>query len=152
MTEEQLLNLQQDEILATFTKPKRGQTILNPSATAAAIVSNLGPELDVCAIFEELQEHSKQVQSGDFSRLEDMLFNQACALQSIFTDLASRATSGALIQQLQVYMQLAFKAQNQCRQTLTTLAEMKHPKHAVFVKQQNNAINQQVNNDDRLEN
>ena len=44
-------------------------------------------------------------------------------------------------------MRLAFKAQNQCRATLETLAEIKNPKPTAFIKQQNIGVNQQVNND-----
>ncbi|MGH8646968.1 MAG: hypothetical protein ACREX4_21935 [Gammaproteobacteria bacterium] len=43
-------------------------------------------------------------------------------------------------------MQLALKAQNQCRQTLAALAEIKNPRRTTFIGQQNNATNQQVNN------
>jgi len=145
MTDEQPLT-KPDETTISNTEPRVQATALNPSAVAAVIVSALGAEPDVCAIFEELREQSKEIRAGDMSRLEDMLFNQSCALQSIFTDLASRAIGGSLLQQSQAYMQLALKAQNQCRQTLATLAAIKHPQHAIFVKQQNNAINQQVNN------
>ncbi|QZB00912.1 hypothetical protein K3369_02520 [Pseudomonas mandelii] len=45
-------------------------------------------------------------------------------------------------------MRMAFKAQNQCRATLQTLAELKAPKQIAFVKQANIGQNVQVNNDD----
>lgn len=40
----------------------------------------------------------------------------------------------------------ALKAQNQCRQTLAALAEIKNPRRTTLIGQQNNATNQQVNN------
>lgn len=43
-------------------------------------------------------------------------------------------------------MGMAFKAQAQCRATLQTLVEVKYPRHTSFVKQQNVAAVQQVNN------
>src|SRR5690606_41054074 len=44
------------------------------------------------------------------------------------------------------YMGMALKAQSQCQTTLEALAEIKHPKSATFVKQQNIAQQQHVNN------
>jgi hypothetical protein len=43
-------------------------------------------------------------------------------------------------------LRLALKAQAQSRATLETLAEMKFPNPATFVRQQNVALQQQVNN------
>ena len=43
-------------------------------------------------------------------------------------------------------MRMALKAQTQCRATLETLAEVKNPRVTTFVRQQNNAQQQQVNN------
>jgi hypothetical protein len=41
---------------------------------------------------------------------------------------------------------IALRAQNQSRKTLAVLAEIKNPRRTTFIKQQNNAVNQQVNN------
>jgi hypothetical protein len=41
---------------------------------------------------------------------------------------------------------IALKAQNKSRQTLVTLIEFKNPTKTTFIRQQNNAISQQVNN------
>ena len=49
------------------------------------------------------------------------------------------------LNQTETYSRIALKAQNQCRQTLATLIEMKNPRRTMFVKQQYNAVNQQVN-------
>lgn len=46
----------------------------------------------------------------------------------------------------ETYLRMALKAQAQCRSTLETLAEVKYPKSATFVRQQNVAYQQQVNN------
>jgi hypothetical protein len=47
--------------------------------------------------------------------------------------------------QLDGYLRLGSKAQSQCRATVETLNLMKNPPSAMFVKQANLAINQQVN-------
>ncbi|MGH8608246.1 MAG: hypothetical protein ACREX9_12750 [Gammaproteobacteria bacterium] len=44
------------------------------------------------------------------------------------------------LNQHQTYMLLALKAQNQCRQTLAALAEIKNPRRTTFVGQQNTEI------------
>jgi len=41
---------------------------------------------------------------------------------------------------------MALKAQKHSRQTLTALKDVMNPRDTTFVKQQNNAVNQQVNN------
>jgi hypothetical protein len=47
----------------------------------------------------------------------------------------------------EIYLRLGLKAQGQCRATLQTLFEMKHPQPVAFVKQANIANGpQQVNN------
>jgi hypothetical protein len=48
---------------------------------------------------------------------------------------------------IQVFADIAFKAQNQSRKTLLALSAIKHPQQQTVVKQQNVAFNQQVNND-----
>ena len=52
-----------------------------------------------------------------------------------------------MINQIEVFINIAFRAQSQCRKTLAVLAELKHPRRTTFIKQQNNAITQQVNNE-----
>lgn len=51
-----------------------------------------------------------------------------------------------MVNQLEVFAGMAFKAQSQSRKTLAVLAELKSPRRTTFIKQQNNAITQQVNN------
>ena len=75
-----------------------------------------------------------------------MLISQAYSLDAIFGNLARRAVAQEYLPQYQVYLQLALKAQAQCRATLQTLVEVKYPRQTQFVRQQNVAVNQQVNN------
>ena len=64
---------------------------------------------------------------GDTEQMQAMLFAQANALQGIFVELARRATSQEYLRQWETYIRVALKAQNQCRATLDTLANMKNP-------------------------
>ncbi len=56
---------------------------------------------------------------------------QATVLNGIFADLVCRSSmnrSEGYFDASQVYMKLAFKAQNQCRMTLETLGTIKNPR------------------------
>ncbi|MFZ6723089.1 hypothetical protein [Undibacterium sp. Ji49W] len=96
-----------------------------------------------------IRDQTKKVESGDLSEVENTLTAQAIALDAMFNELARRAAlnMGEHMNATEMYMRLAFKAQSQCRTTLETLAEIKYPKAATFVRQQNVAYQQQVNND-----
>lgn len=97
-----------------------------------------------------LREKAELVQRGDLSEVEATLSAQAVALDTIFNSLATRAAlnAGQYIGACETYLRLALKAQAQCRATLETLAEIKYPKAPTFVRQQNVAYQQQVNNGD----
>jgi hypothetical protein len=61
--------------------------------------------------------------------------------------LARKALAQQYFNQYQANIQLALKAQNQCRTTLQTLIQLKQPNQTAFIKQANIANgNQQVNN------
>lgn len=95
-----------------------------------------------------LKDRAKAVQQGDLKQAETMLISQAVALESIFAEMARRASNnfGKNLDIAERYMRMSLKAQNQCRTTLETLAEMKSPT-TVFAKQANIANGpQQVNN------
>lgn len=97
-------------------------------------------------IVASLRGHAKAVNEGDLSTVESMLMSQAIALQAMFADLASRAASQSSPQARQVLTQLALKAQGNSRATLQTLVDAKNPRQVAFVKQNNFAQTQQVNN------
>ena len=79
------------------------------------------------------------------SSAETMLYGQATILQTIFTSLACKAQG--YLEQFQVNLSLALKAQAQCRSTLEALALMKNPRPIQFVKRANISNGpQQVNN------
>ena len=94
----------------------------------------------------ELEEIAARVSSGDMSTPERMLLSQAMALQSIFTCMAKNASVNSGKNREGMLM-LALKAQSQSRNTILALAELKTPRQATFVRQQNvSGGAQQVNN------
>ncbi len=95
-----------------------------------------------------MNEKIGRIKTGDMSDVEATLIAQAVTLNAVFNELARRAAlnMGAHLTATETYLRLAFKAQAQCRSTLETLAEVKNPRQATFVRQQNIASQQQVNN------
>lgn len=89
-----------------------------------------------------------KTEAGDLSELEATLTAQAATLDAVFNEMARRAFTnlGQHLDATDRYMRLALKAQGQCRATAETLAEIKFPRSATFIKQQNNANQQLVNN------
>lgn len=94
-----------------------------------------------------LVQTTKVVKSGDLSDIEGMLVGQAYALDALFLHLIRRSQDTNLMPQLETFIRLALKAQNQSRATAQTLATLKNPQQTVFLKQANIAHGpQQVNN------
>lgn len=123
--------------------------VLSPSVTSAVVVQkyNANSGLDINVLEKQVKELQAGLRGGSLEVVESMLLGQALALQSLFTDLACRAKSQTGLDQLQCLTSLALRAQNGCRSTLQTLAEVKFPRQAVFAKQANIANGpQQVNN------
>lgn len=121
----------------------------NCLASAAMAIDHLhgrGRLLDAPTIMDQLATSANKVNDGNLKELEQMLVTQAKTLDYIFYDALKQLADVNMINQIEVFSNIAFRAQSQCRKTLATLAELKHPRRVTFVKQQNNAINQQVNN------
>lgn len=126
----------------------------SPEVRAASAIRRFAKpelgEIDLMALIGDLKTQSTKVNASDMSRVESILVNQAHTLDVMFSELARRAhiQMGERIEAMEVYLRMAFKAQNQSRATLQTLAELKFPRQATFVKQANIANGpQQVNND-----
>jgi hypothetical protein len=86
------------------------------------------------------------IKSGNLDELESMLLAQGKALQAMFAHFAVKAAGPWSMNLTPAYAALAFKAQSQARATIMALAELKRPRQANFIGQQNVAVNQQVNN------
>ena len=136
-------------------KLSTAQFLLNPHATSALIISrtfDTGSESPVAYIAKELINKSDAIISGDMKAVEQLLIAQAFALNNIFAD-SLRKAMGSTPQFVphirsvnEVYAKIGLKAQAQCRATLETLANIKNPPQLAFVRQQNIAYQQQVNN------
>ncbi len=104
--------------------------------------------LFVEGLTEVLREQVEAVNNNDMNNAEAMLICQAHTLDALFNKLVQRATAqGVSGYQLELFMKTALRAQNQCRTTLQTISDIKNPRGATFVRQQNVARgHQQVNN------
>jgi hypothetical protein len=102
--------------------------------------------VSLAAMTKELRRQITQVAEGDLGRLEAMLVAQSHSLDAIFNKLALQARGVNDMHRYDQYLRLAFKAQGQCRATIETLGLLKNPHSTAFIKQQNLAVNQQVNN------
>jgi len=128
---------------------------LTPSQSSANVIHDLTREVEVTGegikgcdfvtLAVELEKQNKAVFEGDLRRVEAMLLDQSHVLQSLFVFFTQKMAHAKYMDSLEAYSRIALKAQNQCRQTSATLVELKNPKRATFIKQQNNAVNQQVN-------
>jgi hypothetical protein len=84
---------------------------------------------------------------NDLSSVEAMLLAQAHTCEAIFHEFARRAHRSDTMPNLEAYMRMALKAQQQSASTLRVLGELKNPRPVAFVKQANIAHGpQQVNN------
>jgi hypothetical protein len=125
---------------------------LKSSVNSAGVVERFSakhfPGLELGTLQQELSGCLQKVVGGDMAQAETMLMGQAIALQSIFLNMARRVPGQESISNMQSFLGMALKAQNQCRMTLETLNELKNPRQVAFVRteQTNIAQNQQVNN------
>jgi hypothetical protein len=121
--------------------------LLNAS-TARKYAASVTGELDFNELLDVMQEKTAKVKAGDLSGLEATLTAQATLLNGIFNEMARRAgmNMDKYLPATDTYLRLALKAQSQCRSTIEAIAEIKNPRPVAFVRQQNVAVNQQVNN------
>lgn len=151
-------SLTNDEIVK-MVKEVMSVNCVTPSNAASIAISSIYSHLEVTdgrasvegleqdALRKELDRQNEELLSGDTQRIETMLLDQSHTLQSMFTFFLQKMSGSKQMDQMEVFTRLALKAQNQCRQSLATLGELKNPRRATFIKQQNNAVNQQVNNE-----
>ncbi len=121
---------------------------LNGAVVADAFQGNLmGSDVSLMDMVDVLNETVRQTRDGDLSNLEAMLVSQATGLQAIFTSLAKRAQVQTSQRNLEAFLGLAMKAQNQSRATIATLIDLKFPKQAATFVRQTNVSNgpQQAN-------
>ncbi len=123
------------------------------NATSAFTIDLLHEEsLDIETLIDKMRDSVRQVNQGDLQEIEAMLMTQANTLNVLFHRSLSQVGNSEFLPQAQTFSDIALRAQNQCRKTLAALVEIKHPRRSTFIKQQNNAVNQQVNNEIQNEN
>ena len=152
-------NTSNDKLASVESEAKRKQKKIDQAeihtncfASAAMTLNNLhghGRVLDCPTVMSELIKSAKRVTNGNITEIEQMLMTQAKTLDYIFYDALGKLVDVNMINQIQVFTDIAFRSQAQCRKTLAVLAELKHPRRTTFIKQQNN---QQINNAVKIEN
>lgn len=100
---------------------------------------------------DDIKKNINPIQHGDTAQIASILYGQTLALDDFFNRMMIKAAAAKELPYVQIVVSLALKAQNQCRTTLATLAEIKSPRRATFIKQQNNAVTQLVNNGQQVE-
>ena len=134
-------------------KDRYAKAALSPSLYASAVVEQYGNALfgkdnmDMHCLEKAVREATEAINNGDMKAVEAMLYGQAVALQTRFTNLSMRADcQQGRLDNIEALLKLAFRAQNQCRMTLETLANVKNPP-VVYARQANITSGpQQVNN------
>jgi len=125
--------------------------VVSPTIQSAIAIKSWGTgfagDIELTGLLTDLFERIKQVQGGDLKPVEAMLIGQAMTLETLFTSLTRKAANQEYMANMQTYLNLALKAQAQCRCTLEALAEIKNPRQVSIVKQANiSGGHQQVNN------
>lgn len=115
----------------------------NCFASAALVTSKLHGRLDSGTAMDKLLNSAEKINKGNISEIEEMLMTQAKTLDFLFYDAINKLVNLDTINQIEVFTNIAFRAQAQCRKTLAVLSEIKHSKRTTFIHKQNNAI--QVN-------
>lgn len=119
-------------------------TILN-AATVQSFSKMMG-EIDFTEAVAVMKEKSEKIIAGDLSDLESTMAAQVVSLNAIFVTLARRSAASEYLNQMEINMRLALKAQAQSARTAEILAAIKNPP-IVYAKQANIAHgHQQINN------
>lgn len=135
-------------------KDKVANFMLEPEVQTAMVakqyfnITGIGRYVDEGQIIKRHQLRIEEVKNGDLSGLEEMLVTQSLLLNNIFVEMASHAGSNKdeYLKATQTYMNMALKAQSQCRCTVEAINEIKNPKSVTITKQANIADQQIVNN------
>lgn len=125
--------------------------MLDPKTVGSLIVdankSNISSQVDMECAREIIGKGMDDIKKGDLSKLEEMLYSQAVALNMMFANLSRRASIQANVDIRTKLATLALKSQNQSRNTIQTLINLKQPNQTAFIKQANIAHgHQQINN------
>lgn len=138
---------------STITDPERlagaalaalheGQRSINPETGERHV------GVDVSALVGALRESARLALApgAGTEMAERRLLASAALLENLIVVWTTNAVRADSIEKLGLYGQLLLKGQNQLRRTLVSLAEIRNPRRTTFVRQQNQAINQQILN------
>jgi hypothetical protein len=98
--------------------PSRSMTDLamQPSVAAAMVaircIAKSDSEIRIRDLIDTLDDSIGELQAGEMSRAEAMLFAQAHALQTMYVDLANRGIRSERMEHREANLRLALKAQN----------------------------------------
>ena len=139
----------EDGITKDMSKGQMMAAVVTRSAMSAQTLkayAGSGAAVELADYISELRRAGDEVVTGNMGRVERMLVNQAIALDTVFNQLAQRASRAEYIKTHESYLRLAFKAQAQARSTVEAIALLKNPQP--YIRQANIAQggNQQVNN------
>lgn len=120
---------------------------LKPSTLAGLSLTKLSGDLDGVdlnpgALAETLASEADAALNGGMQRVESMLVAQAHTLDSLFHRMLRNGWSSQWVD----HFRMALRAQAQCARTIEVLAAVKYPQSPQFIRQQNVAAVQQVNN------
>lgn len=111
-----------------------------------SMVQNVDVDLNAAVVAVEAVV--ARVHENNMSDMEGILASQAVALNCVFAEMMGFASVVMRkdTAKTEAYMRMAMRAQSNCRAAIETLSEIKNPRTTTFVRQQNNANQQQVNN------
>ena len=125
----------------------RARALTRPEVTNARTLQAIEDNLELQSLVDTLTEQTQAAAAGNLTRAEEMLAAQAHTLDALFNHLTRRALNGEYLEQMDVYLKMALRAQSQCRATWETLSTVQNPPMVGYVKQANIAHgHQQVNN------
>jgi hypothetical protein len=136
----------------TETGKNYADLLISPAIAALRVLraadnkTVMGENIDLPSLAEILKNQADAIHRNDMKNVEAMLINQSVALQNLFARLSEKALFADYVPTFETMMKLALRAQNQCRATLQTLAEIKNP--PVVIARQANVTSgpQQINN------
>jgi hypothetical protein len=126
--------------------------MLDPKTMGALVIegnlSSVSNQIEFEYAKGVIEQGVEEIRRGNLSKLEEMLYSQAVALNMMFTSLSRKASIQTNADIRATITNLALKSQNQSRNTIQTLINLKQPNQTAFIKQQMNVANghQQINN------
>ncbi|MDJ0634672.1 MAG: hypothetical protein QNJ34_15900 [Xenococcaceae cyanobacterium MO_188.B29] len=135
--------------------------ITDPSALGSGAIASIMDSGDnvkvVDAAKDRVEETLFKVKSGNLEDLEAILVNQVYVLNGLFNQLVIQGkaslTKPAVLKSLpnhpKTMLNVAMKAQTQCRATIQTISDLKNPKKTTFIKNQLNNVKMEL--EERIE-